>query len=90
MVVVVTDGQAQLYIGNVFSTSQTKLCYSDFMLMSLIETYGSTIDDLIDVFLVPLSPPDIMAGSSTTTLQRYSGRLGYNWSVCRGFLEENV
>ena len=35
-----------------------------------------TIDELVDVFLVPLSPPDIMAGANATTPQQYSGRFG--------------
>ena len=35
------------------------------------------IDELVDVFLVPLSPPDIMAGANATTPQQYSGRFGF-------------
>ena len=34
------------------------------------------MDELVDVFPVPLSPPDIMAGANTTTPQQYSGRFG--------------
>ena len=37
----------------------------------------SDTDELVDVFLVPLSPPDIMAGANTTTPQQYSGRFGF-------------
>ena len=34
-------------------------------------------DEVVDVFLVPLFPPDIMAGANTTTPQQYSGRFGF-------------
>ena len=44
--------------------------------MDVIDRDSGNADELVDVFLVPLPPPDIMAGANTTTPQQYSGRFG--------------